>query len=105
MDVEGSSVLFLKKEKRCDINPNILMAVLFHDSVAVAPDCSLSVSLSCDFSVEIDVMLRLPLQFVDECGYYFLFFFSIKARSSEIGNQNFTFLKPTAEVGFNLLQK
>lgn len=63
-----------KKEKRCDINPNILMAVLFHDSVAVAPDCSLSVSLSCDFSVEIDVMLRLPLQFVDECGYYFLFF-------------------------------
>lgn len=45
------------------------MAVLFHDSVAVAPDCSLSVSLSCDFSVEIDVMLRL-----DECGYYFLFF-------------------------------
>lgn len=87
---------FLKKEKRCDINPNILMAVLFHDSVAVAPDCSLSVSLSCDFSVEIDVMLRLPLQFVDECGY--LFFFSVKARSSEIGNQNFTFLKPTSAV-------
>lgn len=73
------------------------MAILFHDSVAVAPDCSLSVSLSCDFRVEIDVMLRLPLQFVDECGYYFPFF-SIKARSSEIGNQNFTFLKPTAEM-------
>lgn len=49
------------------------MAILFHDSVAVAPDCSLSVSLSCDFRVEIDVMLRLPLQFVDECGYYYYF--------------------------------
>lgn len=74
------------------------MSILFHDSVAVAPDCSLSVSLSCDFRVEIDVMLRLPLQFLDECGYFYLFIFSIKARSSEIGNQNVTFLKPTAEM-------
>lgn len=30
-------------------------------------------------------------------------FFSIKARSSEIGNQNFTFLKPTAEVSTSKL--